>query len=131
MATITGKVVDKKFVSDNVGHFQQVFAKLDGKSIIIEVKSVGDKNRMYAYLYGVLYPQVKQHFGYETIEEVDIDFKQLFLKKIDHASRLTGDESVVLQRKRDVGHNELVDAVNKYQEYLELSHGFVTMEKIT
>lgn len=112
MSIVTGKVVGGKFIPDSMELFKLVFDRREGKHIKIEVSSIGDKAKKYAYLYGIVYKTYQEEIGYDTLDEVDHDLKEMFLYDPAHENKITGEIERRVLRKRDVSDERLSEYIN-------------------
>ena len=127
MSFITGKVVGGKFIPDSLELFKIAFERREGKSIKIEVSSIGEKAKKYAYLYGIVYKTYKDELGYVNLDEVDKDLKSTFLVDHAHENKVTGEVERRVLRKRDVSPERLSQYISDVVMHGNTEYGFNLM----
>ena len=80
--TIYGKIRDGKLVLDHRAMLTEFISQQKDQDIEMEIRSPGKDPSLvqWAYLYGSVYHEVANHFGW-TLDEVDMWMKKKFMKE--------------------------------------------------
>ena len=118
---ITGKVIDNKFVPDHPEVFKLEFAQRNGKQVVVTVKALSKKTRLFKFLYGVVYPAFREFSGADTIEDVDLALKEKFFFDFKD-NVLTGDQTRYLKSKQESSYEDLCKYVSDCVMYGNTEH---------
>jgi hypothetical protein len=119
---IFGKVIENKFIPDNPELFKLEFSKRNNKIVQVEVQAIGEKLRLYRFLYGVIYKEFKEHCGYDYIDEVDRDLKEKFLQETVE-NKLTGEVKMQSMLKSKVSKERLIKYVSDCMQFGNTEYG--------